>query len=159
MVTQLVTINLNIDNAKNKIMLIFSIDVVPELYQLAEAKEGRNHNSIAWIEVGDTMKICCDEYWMMFEWDHFLAEKSEDHFSERKNNVKVSHNIDDELTENTFAAALFQNSFFVRDDWPTDPEVFITQLKNNMKCEFASAILSDLASDLLANFKRVTDST
>lgn len=130
--------------------MIFSIDVVPELYQLAEAKVGRNQNSVAWIEVGDIMKICCDEYWMMFEWTT--------HFSERKSDVKVSHNIDDELTENTFAAALFQNSFFIREDWSTDPTEFITQLKNNMKCEFASAILSDLASDLFANFKRITDS-
>lgn len=123
--------------------MIFSIDIVPELYQLAEAKEGKSQNSVAWIEVDEVMKICCDDYWMAFEWS---------------DEVKVYHNIDDELTENTFAAALFQNSFFVRDDWPTNPVDFINQLKNNMNCEFASAILSDLASDLFANFKRVTNS-
>jgi hypothetical protein len=119
---------------------MYSIDVVPELYQLMEAKVGRSANSLGTIVADGSLTISCCEFWMKFEWPD--------------GEVVVTDNCDSEELKNTFSASILENSFIKFDR--SDPSKLITIIHDSMSVEIASAILSDLVGDTFAYFKRFT---
>lgn len=120
-------------------MKIYSIDLVPEFGEYVIAKEGRNSDSVGWIAVDETLVLNCCCYFMEFT------------------DTVIYNNCESTELKNTFSASILRNDFIKFHELESDPIKLIARLRRDMDIKYASAILSNLVSDVFAYSRRITD--